>query len=238
MHKGRTCARRPKKWVLPVAAKSDSQDICFVPSGRYSDIVARLRPNAVAPGDIVDLDGRVLGRHDGIIHYTIGQRRGLGIAAGEPLFVVELDARRQRVVVGPRSALLTTTVHLRDINWLGDGPLDQIPTSGLEISARIRSSQPPRPAILRAITPDGGGEVELLGGEHGVAPGQACVFYSATRIAPAFSAAAGSPQPSAATRHRLPRRRWPRHERAPDRTFQGCRSTRPSSLEFAGVGCR
>lgn len=162
---------------LPVARKSDSQDICFVPSGRYSDIVARLRPNAVAPGEIVDLSGNVLGRHNGIIHYTVGQRRGLGIAAGDPLYVIELDAKNHRVVVGPREALLTTELELRDLNWLSDKPLDQLPDSGMELYARIRSSQPPRPAILRPGASLEHAVVELTGGEHGVAPGQACVFY-------------------------------------------------------------
>src|SRR6201999_4191816 len=110
-----------RRFGLSVADKHDSQDICFVPSGRYTDVIERLRPGAAEPGDIVDLGGRVLGRHDGIIHFTVGQRRGLGIATGHPLYVVRLDAAARRVVVGPREALRTSSLRLRDVNWLGDG---------------------------------------------------------------------------------------------------------------------
>jgi len=160
---------------LVVAAKQDSQDICFVPQGKYSDIIARLRPEAVTPGEIVHLDGRVLGRHEGISRYTIGQRRGIGVAAGEPLYVIHLDAARQRVVVGPREALDTHRVVLRDVNWLGDIPADDLPADGVPLFARIRSSRPPRDAVLRR---EGGRlVVELPAGESGVAPGQACVLY-------------------------------------------------------------
>lgn len=161
---------------LAVAAKQDSQDICFVPQGRYSDIVARLRPEAAAPGEIVHVDGRVLGRHDGVMRFTIGQRRGIGVAAGEPLYVVRLDPAAARVIVGPREALETRRVDLRDVNWLGDRPLAEIGEAGIEIMARTRSTRPPRPALLRFR--DGAAEVELAEGEAGIAPGQACVFYS------------------------------------------------------------
>lgn len=161
---------------LAVAAKQDSQDICFVPQGRYSDIIARLKPEAATPGDIVHLDGRRLGRHEGIVNFTIGQRRGIGIAAGEPLYVVELDAKAARVIVGPREALETREVALRDFNWLGDGPLAALPSEGLEVFARVRSTRAPGPAVLRWR--DGGTVVELLDGETGVAPGQACVLYA------------------------------------------------------------
>jgi len=168
--------RLASAWNLPVAQKSDSQDICFVPSGHYSDVVAKLRPRAVQPGDIVHIDGRVLGRHNGIIHFTIGQRRGLGIASGEPLYVVKLDAKTQRVVVGDRAALKTTELYLRDINWLVDAATAERAATGLEIFARVRSSQTPQPATLW-MGHDDGARVHLAGGEHGVAPGQACVFY-------------------------------------------------------------
>jgi tRNA-uridine 2-sulfurtransferase len=161
---------------LVVAAKQDSQDICFVPEGKYSDIIARLKPNAAAAGDIVHIDGRVLGRHEGILRYTIGQRRGIGVAAGEPLYVVHLDAERARVIVGPREALETHKIFLRDINWLGNGPLSAIPRQGLEIFAKVRSTRPPRPAALRYE--NGVAWVELADGESGIAPGQACVLYS------------------------------------------------------------
>jgi tRNA-uridine 2-sulfurtransferase len=162
---------------LEIAAKPDSQDICFVPQGKYADVIAKLRPNAALAGDIVHVDGRVLGSHDGIINYTIGQRRGLGVATGEPLFVVHLDARSRRVVVGPREALETRRLILRDMNWLGDGALAEIPAEGLECFAKVRSTRPPAPA--RLTLENGGAVVELLDGETGVAPGQACVLYSA-----------------------------------------------------------
>ncbi|MEZ5812976.1 MAG: tRNA 2-thiouridine(34) synthase MnmA [Rhizobiaceae bacterium] len=161
---------------LAVADKHDSQDICFVPQGRYSDIIAKLRPEAAAPGDIVHIDGRVLGRHDGILHYTIGQRRGIGVATGEPLYVMHLDADRSRVIVGPREALETSRIILRDMNWLGDGPLEDLPGGGIELFARVRSTRPPCPALLRREA--GVTSVELAGPETGVAPGQACVLYS------------------------------------------------------------
>lgn len=160
---------------LSVAAKADSQDICFVPQGRYSDLIAKLNPQAATPGEIVHLDGRVLGRHDGIVNFTVGQRRGIGIAAGEPLYVVHLDAVGARVVVGPREALETHRIVLRDVNWLGDGPLSALPAAGMEIFAKVRSTRPPQPAVLH--NRDGEVSVELVAGEAGVAPGQACVFY-------------------------------------------------------------
>lgn len=160
---------------LAIADKADSQDICFVPEGRYADVIERLRPGAAAAGEIVHLDGRVLGEHNGVIHYTVGQRRGIGVAANEPLYVVHLDAAHQRVIVGPRSALLTRRLTLSAVNWLGDGDLEAIGDGGLEIYARVRSTRPPRPAHLSVE--DGKVIVELADGENGVAPGQACVFY-------------------------------------------------------------
>jgi len=160
---------------LSVAAKADSQDICFVPQGRYSDVIARLKPSAASPGDIVHIDGRVLGRHDGILHYTIGQRRGLGIASGEPLYVVHIDAAKARVIVGPREALATRRLYLRNVNWLGDAPLSAVPADGLPLFAKVRSTRPPRPAVLHHSA--GAAFVDLADGETGVAPGQACVLY-------------------------------------------------------------
>lgn len=160
---------------LSVAAKQDSQDICFVPMGRYSDVIARLRPAAGEPGDIVHIDGRVLGRHEGVIRYTVGQRRGLGIACGDPLYVVRIDAARARVIVGPREALETRIVRLRDFNWLGDVDPADLPAEGIALHARVRSTRPPRPA--RLMRDRDGFAVELADGEIGVAPGQACVLY-------------------------------------------------------------
>ncbi|HUG60385.1 MAG TPA: tRNA 2-thiouridine(34) synthase MnmA [Methylomirabilota bacterium] len=163
---------------LTVADKHDSQDICFVPQGRYAEVIERLKPNAAEPGDIVHVDGRVLGRHEGIIRYTVGQRRGLGIAASEPLFVVRLDAPGRRVVVGPREALMTRRLTLRGFNWLGEGALDAIPAGGLDVHAKVRSSRAPQPAVLHAA--HGVVQVDLVEGEHGVAPGQACVLYASS----------------------------------------------------------
>ena len=115
-----------RKFGLAVADKHDSQDICFVPSGHYADIIERLKPGAAEPGEIVDLDGKVLGAHSGIIHYTVGQRRGLGIATGAPLYVVRLDADARHVVVGPREALRTNRIVLRDVNWIGDADIGEL----------------------------------------------------------------------------------------------------------------
>ena len=167
-----------RSYGLVVADKHDSQDICFVPTGRYTDVIERLMPEAADPGDIVDLSGRVLGQHHGIIHFTVGQRRGLGIAAGEPLYVVRLDAARRHVVVGPREALRTTRMWLRDVNWLGDGDLDDLlGRERLEVFVKVRSTRTPQPAWLGRGA--GGYVVDLVAGEEGVAPGQACVFYEA-----------------------------------------------------------
>jgi tRNA-specific 2-thiouridylase len=161
-----------REFGLVVAEKADSQDICFVPTGRYSATIERLMPGSATPGDIVHVDGRVLGRHAGILHYTIGQRRGIGVAAGEPLYVVALDAANARVMVGPREALSTPFVRLRDFNWIGPGRLADIGPDGLAVAARVRSTRPPAPAYLYAD-----GHVAFAEPESGVSPGQACVIY-------------------------------------------------------------
>jgi tRNA-specific 2-thiouridylase len=167
-----------RSFCLPVADKHDSQDICFVPSGRYSEVIERLKPGAAEPGEIVDVAGRVLGTHPGIIHFTVGQRRGLGIAAGRPLYVVRLDAARRRVVVGPREALRTSRIRLRDVNWLGEGLIDGALCAGWhEVFIKVRSTRPPQPAWLSRGAE--GIEVDLVDSEEGVSPGQACVFYDA-----------------------------------------------------------
>ncbi len=171
-----------RRFDLPVAAKPDSQDICFVPDGDYAAVVAKLRPGAAAPGDIVALDGRVLGRHDGIIRYTVGQRRGLGIGGdsggGGPLYVVRIEPKTRRVVVGPRSALGISALVLSGVNWIGE-----MPPAGEAIGARVklRSTRPPAPAT---VTLDGGGaaRVELETPARGVAPGHACVVYDGARV--------------------------------------------------------
>ena len=164
------------RYGLPVADKPDSQDICFVPNGDYAAVIEKLRPGAADPGEIVDMAGTVLGRHGGIIHYTIGQRRGLGIGGlGDPLYVVRLDPATRRVIVGPKEALSTRTIPLKEINWLGDAPFDSRPEWQVEV--KVRSTRAPRPAILRPLGPTEA-EVELLSPEEGVSPGQACVFYA------------------------------------------------------------
>ena len=163
---------------LKVAEKPDSQDICFVPSGKYQSVVEKLRPGAIEPGDIVHVDGRVLGRHDGVINFTVGQRRGVGVATGAPLFVVKLDAAGKRVIVGPRAALGVSRIALKDVNWIGEPVTRDTELNGREVLVRVRSTRPPRPATL-SISADGGGGwfVALETPEEGVAPGQAAVFY-------------------------------------------------------------
>ncbi|MDN5786202.1 tRNA 2-thiouridine(34) synthase MnmA [Pseudorhodobacter sp.] len=163
------------QYGLSVADKPDSQDICFVPNGNYAAVIEKLRPGAADPGDIVDLDGTVVGQHRGVIHYTIGQRRGLGIGGlGDPLYVVKLDADLKRVIVGPKEALATRVVPVREINWLGDVPFDS--RAEWHLSVKVRSTKPPQEAILRPVSAVAA-EVELLNAEEGVSPGQACVFY-------------------------------------------------------------
>lgn len=161
-----------EKMGLAIADKSDSQDICFVPFGHYAAIVEKLRPGAAEPGDIRHLDGRILGTHKGIIHYTIGQRRGLGISSTEPLYVIKLDPENSVVIVGPHEALATGTIYLRNVNWLGDDILDD----GMECAVKIRSTRGPHPAKL--YCQKGQWRVELAEADFGVSAGQACVFYA------------------------------------------------------------
>lgn len=166
-----------EEFGLIVADKPDSQDICFVPNGDYASVVTKLRPEAAEPGEIVHVDGTVLGRHDGVIHFTVGQRKGIGIAAAEPLYVVKLDAAARRVVVGPREALARKVVALRELNWLGGA----IPAEGLEVSVKLRSAQPAVAARLFAAG-DETARLELYTAEYGVAPGQAGVVYAGDRL--------------------------------------------------------
>lgn len=167
---------------LRVADKPDSQDICFVPNGDYAAVIRKLRPEADAPGQIVHADGRVLGDHNGVIDYTIGQRRGLGIGGlEEPLYVVKLDTDTRQVIVGPREMLAKAHVPVAEINWLGDAPL--MSQAEWPMAVKVRSTRPPTDAVLRP-TSDTTGVVELVAAEQGVSPGQACVFYDrdTTRI--------------------------------------------------------
>ncbi len=166
------------RYGLAVADKPDSQDICFVPGGDYARIVEKLRPGAADPGDIVDLDGRVLGRHQGVIHYTVGQRRGLNLGGGEPLYVVRLDPATRRVVVGPRAALANATVVVRDLNWLGE---TVAPGDTVRVAVKIRSTRPPASARV-TFASHGAATVELDQPEEAIAPGQACVIYDGDRV--------------------------------------------------------
>ena len=163
---------------LAVADKPDSQDICFVPEGRYTTVIDRLRPGAAQAGDIVHIDGRLLGRHEGVTRYTVGQRRGLNLAVGEPLFVVRLDAARREVVVGPREALAAASLTLKETNWLGDAAsIEAAAADGLPVLARVRSTRPPAPARLAL---DGAAvSVVFDAPEEAISPGQACVLYGA-----------------------------------------------------------
>lgn len=155
---------------LAVAGKPDSQDICFVPDGDYASLVKRLRPDADTSGEIVDRAGRVLGRHRGLVHFTVGQRRGLEIGGTpEPLYVVRLDAETRRVVVGPRAALAVGAARLEGVNWLGGGVAGPL-------AAKVRSLARPVPARLE------GTRVTFDAAEYGVAPGQAAVLYDGTRV--------------------------------------------------------
>lgn len=167
-----------EKYDLSVAAKAESQDICFVPDGDYAKVIERIRPGAAAPGDIVDLAGNMLGRHDGIIGYTIGQRRGLGIAVGDPLYVVRLDPATNRVIVGPKEALLVAKLTLKEMNWLGDAPLG---IDGQKVEVKLRSTQNPLGATIYGAD-NGWAELVLDAPEGGVSPGQAAVIYDGTRL--------------------------------------------------------
>ena len=168
-----------RDWRLPVADKPDSQDICFVPNGSYAAIVERLRPEAGEPGDIVDRQGQVLGRHNGIAHFTVGQRKGLGVASAEPLYVLRLDPGHRRIVVGPKSALAETRVHLAEVNWLGPPRAGGEP---IRVAAKLRSAQPPVAAMLHAGAAAGEAELVLDEPAGAVAPGQAAVLYDGDRV--------------------------------------------------------
>ncbi len=171
--------RLASEFALPVAAKPDSQDICFVPQGSYAAIVERLRPEAGEPGDIVDQHGRLLGHHNGIAHFTVGQRKGLGIAATEPLYVLRLDPKNRRVIVGPKTAFCERRVYLGELNWLG--PSLQV-GGGVPVSAKLRSTQPPVSATLHADAVTGAAELVLSEPTGAVAPGQAAVLYDGERL--------------------------------------------------------
>jgi tRNA-specific 2-thiouridylase len=159
---------------LQVADKPDSQDICFVPNGDYAGVIKRLRPDCSLPGEIRTMDGTVLGQHQGVLHYTVGQRRGLGVATGDPLYVVAIDADKRQVIVGPREALARARIQLDEVNWLGDVGSS---AGAMPVRARIRSTGEPAAAEL-TLNDKGGAEIVLAEAEEGVSPGQACVFYA------------------------------------------------------------
>ena len=159
---------------LVVADKPDSQDICFVPNGDYAGVIKRLRPDCSLPGEILHMDGTLLGQHQGVLHYTVGQRRGLGVAVGDPLYVVSINADARQVVVGPREALARQKIMLSEVNWLGQ----EAGSKPLDVRVRIRSTSAPAPAQIK-ITGKDSAEIHLTTPEEGVSPGQACVFYAA-----------------------------------------------------------
>ena len=163
--------------IASVAQKPDSQDICFVPTGSYGDLLTKLRPGAIEPGAIVDEAGNVLGTHPGVVHFTVGQRKGLGIAAAEPLFVLRLEPEARRVIVGPRASLGQRRVALRDVNWLGGARKED----AMRVSVKLRSAQAPLDGAL-TLDDAGGGTVLLDEPALGVAPGQACVLYDGARV--------------------------------------------------------
>jgi tRNA-uridine 2-sulfurtransferase len=168
-----------RRFGLAVAEKRDSQDICFVPQGSYARLVERLRPEAAEPGEIVDSAGRMLGRHRGLAGFTVGQRKGLAIAAAEPLYVLRLEPATRRVVVGPRAALAATRLALGGLNWLGDQPLQEC---GIAVTAKLRSAQPPVPAMLYPGSIENTAELVPTAPVAAAAPGQAAVFYDGERV--------------------------------------------------------
>lgn len=167
-----------RKYDLDVAEKPDSQDICFVPNGSYAKVIERLRPNAYDPGEIVHIDGEVLGKHNGIINYTVGQRKGLGISWHEPLYVVGIDSDKNCVLVGPESALHETQVYVKDLNWLGDGTS---PEGTEEITVKLRSTHTGVDAVITQISGKNA-LITLNSPSKAITPGQACVFYKQNRV--------------------------------------------------------
>ncbi len=170
--------KHAERFGLVVADKPDSQDICFVPEGRYVDVIERLRPGAMEPGEIVDLDGNVLGEHQGIVRYTIGQRRGIGVGGtADPIYVLKLDPATRRVIVGPKEALETREIWVKETSWIGE----DVPAEGLPVVAKIRST---RPGVSATIFMEAAGRARLVldEPESGVSPGQAAVFYDGDRV--------------------------------------------------------
>ena len=165
------------RFGLEVADKPDSQDICFVPEGGYAKVIEKLRPGSLEPGDILHIDGRIMGRHNGVINYTIGQRRGLGIANPEPLYVIKLEPENNRVVVGPESALYSQNCYIKNLNWLGNGE----DVSEKVFNVKLRSTQKGVSAKIEILS-DKTAKVKLLEPQSAITPGQACVLYDGSRM--------------------------------------------------------
>ncbi|MBU6234687.1 MAG: tRNA 2-thiouridine(34) synthase MnmA [Alphaproteobacteria bacterium] len=170
-----------RRFGLITAEKPDSQDICFVPNGDYAKVVKRIRPEAQKPGDIVHIDGRVLGRHEGVVGFTVGQRKGIGIGGGHtegnsPLYVVKVDAEKSQVVVGPREALACATVSLHQSNWLMEAAGNDMP-----VTVKLRSVSAPLPARL-SVGNEGVATLTLETPQYGISPGQAAVCYAGDRV--------------------------------------------------------
>ncbi|PQM62718.1 MAG: tRNA 2-thiouridine(34) synthase MnmA [Rhodobacteraceae bacterium] len=165
-----------EKLKLKVANKPDSQDICFVPNGSYTEVIRKLRPDSNKPGNIQNMAGEVIGRHNGVINFTIGQRRGLRIGGGNPLYVTKIDALNQIITVGPKEALIIRSISINEINWLGSKNFLQAPTNGWEVEVKVRSTKPAVPALVKPISRTEA-DVVLSCDEQGISPGQACVFY-------------------------------------------------------------
>ena len=166
-----------ERFNLSVAEKPESQDICFVPNGNYAKVIEKLRPGAWEPGDILDLDGNVIGQHEGIINFTVGQRRGLGIAAAHPLYVVKVDPERRQVIAGPKSTLAKTELKVSAVNWIGPGA---VPPSERRVGVKIRSTSTPEAGVIRCSAD--GWNVVFDEPQTGIAPGQAAVFYDGDRV--------------------------------------------------------
>ncbi len=164
---------------MEIADKPDSQDICFVPEGDYKSVISKIRPKAFKSGDIVDLDGNILGKHDGIINYTIGQRKGLGISSKNPLYVVKIDAKNNQVIVGDEINLFNSKFSIKELNWLGN---DDIFNQEKIFTVKLRSAQEPQKAKIKANKKDNSAIIIMNDLARAITKGQACVIYDNDRM--------------------------------------------------------
>lgn len=171
--------KHAERFDLPVASKPDSQDICFVPNGNYASVVSKLRPGAIDPGEIVDVNGKVIGKHDGIINFTRGQRKGLGGGFEKPLYVIRVEPDTKRVVVGEEEHLFESSLEIKELNWIGEGA--DIPADGLDVEVKLRSLSTRKKAKIKP-TSDHHYQIALFENERAITRGQACVLYSGTRV--------------------------------------------------------